>query len=114
LSQSFWFQARELAEGIRVLAPISSVTDPGFKAAVDQLNAAKIIPDLVALSSLAAVQTWAEAVRRAGSGDPKAVIQVLHAGEFHTAIGPVAFDERGDRRDIRYTVLTWRNERLSP
>jgi len=113
LSQSFWFAARELAEGIQVLAPIKSLSDPAFRTVIDQLFEAKVVPDLVAMSSFAAVQTWAEAVRRAGSGDPKAVIATLRSGEFDTAIGRIAFDPRGDRRDIQYSVFTWRNGRLA-
>jgi branched-chain amino acid transport system substrate-binding protein len=112
LSKGFWYAAREHAEGIRVLAPIGSLDDPGFKTASDQLGEAKVVPDLVALSSFAAVQTWAEAARRAGSSDAKAVIPALRSGEFETALGRVAFDQKGDRRDIRYSVLTWKDGRL--
>jgi branched-chain amino acid transport system substrate-binding protein len=112
LSKGFWYAAREHAEGIRVLAPIGSLDDPGFKSATDQLGEAKVVPDLIALSSFAAVQTWAEAVRRAGSADPKAVIQGLRSGEFETALGRIAFDQKGDRRDIRYSILTWKDGRL--
>ena len=64
------------------------------------------------MSSFAAVQTWAEAARRAGSTDPKVVIPALRAGEFETALGRVAFDQKGDRRDIRYSILTWKDGRL--
>src|SRR5262249_39916881 len=83
--QSFWLAAREAAEGIRVLAPISSVDTPEFRRAVDLLEQAQIVPDLVALSSFAAVQTWAEGVRRAGEGDPKKVVEALRQGMFQTA-----------------------------
>jgi branched-chain amino acid transport system substrate-binding protein len=68
-----------------------------------------VIPDLVALSNFAAVQTWAEAVRRAGSGDPKAVVAALRAGTFKTAVGNLAFDQRGDRREIQYSIMTWKD-----
>jgi branched-chain amino acid transport system substrate-binding protein len=71
-----------------------------------------VLPDLVALNSYAAVQTWAEAVRRAGSGDPKKVAEALRSGEFKTVVGTVAFDQQGDRRNIGYTVVTWQGERL--
>jgi hypothetical protein len=45
--------------------------------------------------------------RRAGSGDSKKIAELLRAGKFTTAVGHVAFDPRGDRRDISYSVLTW-------
>lgn len=114
LSQGFWYTAREATEGIRVLAPIASLESAEFRKAVDLLQQSKVVPDLVALSNFAAVQTWAEAVRRAGGGDPKKVIQALRSGEFETAIGRVAFDQHGDRRDIRYSILTWKDGHLRP
>jgi branched-chain amino acid transport system substrate-binding protein len=114
LSQGFWFTAREATEGIRVLAPIGSVESPEFRKAVESLQQANVVPDLIALSNFAAVQIWAEAVRQSGGGDPKKVIAVLRAGEFETSIGRVAFDRNGDRRDIRYTVLTWKGGHLRP
>jgi branched-chain amino acid transport system substrate-binding protein len=114
LSQGFWFSAREAAEGIRVLAPIDSLESAEFRKAVDLLQQAKVVPDLVALSNFATVQTWAEAVRRAGSGDPKKVIAALRSDTFDTAIGRVVFDQFGDRRDIHYSVLTWKGGHLRP
>jgi branched-chain amino acid transport system substrate-binding protein len=114
LSQGFWYTAREATEGIRVLAPIGSVDSPEFRTAAELLGKANVVPDLIALSNFSAVQIWAEAVRRAGSGDTKKVIAALHDGAFNTAIGRVAFDRNGDRRDIRYTVLSWKGGHLRP
>jgi branched-chain amino acid transport system substrate-binding protein len=112
LSQSFWIAARKHAEGINVIAPIRSVTSMAFRKTVDELRQAQVVPDLVALNSYAAVQTFAEAVRRAGGGDPKKVVAALRSGEFDTAVGPVAFDRQGDRRGICYSLLTWEGGRL--
>jgi branched-chain amino acid transport system substrate-binding protein len=112
LSQSFRLKAREAAEGIHVIAPIGPLNDPEFRKAEDPLMQAGVVLDLVTLNSYAAVQTWAEAVRRAGGGEPKKVIEALRSGEFRTAIGRVAYDQRGDRRDIHYSMLTWQSGRL--
>ena len=73
-----------------------------------------MVPDLVDLYSYAGVQTWAEAVRRAGSGERSKVIEVLRSGEFATAVGPVAFDQKGDRRDSHYSMMSWQRGRLVP
>jgi len=108
LSANFWLNYRQAAEAVQVIVPIESLANQDFVRAVDVIHKAGVIPDLVALSNFAAVQTWAEAVRRAGSGDPKAVVAALRAGTFKTAVGNVAFDERGDRRDIQYSTMTWR------
>ena len=106
LSEVFWRAAGPAAENIRVIAPIEPPSRPEFRSAVDLLKQAGIVPDLVALYSYAAVQVWAEAVRQAGGGEPKKVVEALRSGEFATAIGRVAFDKKGDRRDISYSVLT--------
>jgi branched-chain amino acid transport system substrate-binding protein len=109
LSASFWRNHPSAAEGIHILTPIESLENTDFIHAADTLMKAQVTPHLVALSNFAAVQTWAEAVRRAGSGDPKAVVAALRAGTFKTAVGNVAFDERGDRRDIQYSIMTWKD-----
>jgi branched-chain amino acid transport system substrate-binding protein len=109
LSYNFWLEARSVAEGIHVIAPIGSPTAPELPRTINLFRQAGVIPDLVALNSFATVQTWAEAVRRAGGGDPKKVIEALRSGDFQTAVGPVAFDQQGNRRDMRYTVLTWQD-----
>lgn len=112
LSQTVWQQAGKVIEGVLVIAPISLTDNPKFQETVDLLKRADVVPDLVALYSFAAVQTWAGAVRRAGSGEPKQVIEALRSGKFETAVGAVAFDGKGDRRDIRYSVLTLQAGRL--
>ena len=109
LSYNFWLEARDVAEGIHIIAPIGSPTTPELPRTIDLLRQAGVIPDLVALNSYATVQIWAEAVRRAGGGDPRKVIEALRSGEFQTAVGPVAFDQQGNRRDMRYSVLTWQD-----
>ena len=109
LSYNFWLGARNVAEGIHIIAPIGSPTTPELPKTIDLLRAAGVIPDLVALNSFATVQVWAEAVRRAGGGDARKVIEALRSGEFQTAVGTVAFDQQGNRRDISYSVLTWQD-----
>ena len=112
LSQAFWSTANKAAEGIYMIAPVDSPASLEFRKTIDQLAQAKIVPDLVALNSYATVQTWAEAVRRAGSGDPAKVVEALRTGEFRTAVGLVAFDKQGERRGVRYSVLSWDGGRL--
>jgi len=112
LSQRFWGDAREAAEGIHFIAPIGPMNDPEVAKAVDLFGRSKVTPDLVTLNSYAAVQVWAEAVRRAGVGEPKKVVEALRSGEFKTGAGRVAYDQKGDRRDISYSALTWQGGRL--
>ena len=53
-------------------------------------------PDGYTLYSYGAVQAWAQAVKQAGSLEPKAVIDALKAGSFDTVLGKIGFDEKGD------------------
>jgi branched-chain amino acid transport system substrate-binding protein len=109
LSANFWLNYRLAAEAIQVIVPIESLANQDMVRAVDIMHKAGVVPDIVALSNFAAVQIWAEAVRRAGSGDPRSVIAALRSGTFRTAVGNVAFDGRGDRRDIQYSIMTWKD-----
>jgi len=108
-SRSFLAEAGVAAKGIDVLAPISSLTDPELLKVVELLRGAGVVPDLVSLNTYAAIQTWAEAFRRAGTGDPAAMLDKLRSDEFQTIVGPVAFDTKGNRRNVQYSVLTWQN-----
>jgi branched-chain amino acid transport system substrate-binding protein len=113
LSQGFWRATGRTTEGLHVLAPIASLSSPEFRSAIDRLKQASIVPDLVALYSYVAVQVWAEAVRRAGGGDRNKVVDVLRSSEFTTPVGRIAFDQKGDRRDISYSLLTWQGGPLT-
>ena len=53
-------------------------------------------PDGFTLYSYGAVQAWAQAVKKAGSLKPKAVIAALRSGTFDTVLGKIGFDEKGD------------------
>lgn len=106
LSQVFWRAQGPAATDVQVLAPIESLSRPEFRNAVDQLKHAGVVPDIVALYSYVSVQVWAQAVRRAGGGDPKKVAEVLRSGEFQTALGRIAFDQKGDRREVSYSIVT--------
>lgn len=108
LSYSFWLNAQNLSEGIHVLAPISLPTTPEFSDILARVSQAGATPDMVALNSYASVQIWADAVRRTGSVEPAKVAAVIRQGEFATAVGPVAFDQQGNRRNLHYSFLTWR------
>ena len=112
LSHNFWLEARSASPRV-FISSLPSDRRPlqNFAKRSICFRQAGVIPDLVALNSYATVQVWAEAVRRAGGGDPRKVIEALRSGEFQTAVGPVAFDQRGDRRDLRYSILTWQDGR---
>lgn len=63
------------------------------------------------LATYAAVQVWAQAVRRAGSTLPAALLRALRRGEFDTVIGQVAFDDKGDLRGGDWQWQVWSHGR---
>lgn len=66
-------------------------------------------PEAYTLYSYAAMQVIAEGIKRAGSTDPMAVSEVLLGGEpVETVMGPIAYDEKGDRTDADYTMYVWK------
>jgi branched-chain amino acid transport system substrate-binding protein len=110
---TYRFLRTAAAEGVQVLAPLGPLDNPEYLKAVSLLERSDVIPDLIALNSYAAIQTWAEAVRKAGSGEHGRVVEVLQSTEVNTAIGPVAFDLRGDRRNVPNTRVMLKNGRLT-
>jgi branched-chain amino acid transport system substrate-binding protein len=66
-------------------------------------------PEGYTLYTYAAVQAWAQAVEKAGATDLDAVIEALHANQFETVLGPIAFDEKGDVKGSSYVMYEWEN-----
>jgi branched-chain amino acid transport system substrate-binding protein len=62
-------------------------------------------PEGFTLYSYGAVQAWAQAVEKAGSLKPKAVIDALREGSFDTVLGKIGFDEKGDVTGI--STFVW-------
>jgi branched-chain amino acid transport system substrate-binding protein len=66
------------------------------------------------LATYAAVQVWAQAATRAGTPDPTAVTTALRRAPFDTAIGRVAFDDKGDLEGAAWQWQVWRNGDYEP
>ena len=82
--------------------------NPSAATAVEALKAAGAEPDGWALYSHAIIETFAKAMTQAGSADPAAVTAALKAGTFATALGDIAFDDKGDNRAPGFVIYRWR------
>jgi branched-chain amino acid transport system substrate-binding protein len=80
---------------------------PTAKAIVEKFKAKNIDPEGYTLYTYAAFQVWSQAVTKAGSTDPKKVMDVIKAGEWDTVLGKMAFDAKGDIKAIDYVVYKW-------
>ena len=109
--------AGSAAEGMRVLLPFEPRrTGPVDKhgAAVVGVSAREAPTSGLWLRTFAAVEAWAEAVRRARSGTPETVAGLLSGDALPTALGPVSFDARGDVLLPSYEPWMWKDGDWAP
>src|ERR1700678_3465862 len=83
--------------------------NPNAKDAVDSFKAKGFDPQGYTLYSYAAVQIFKQAVEKANSLDPKKVAEVMHSSvPFHTVIGDISYDKKGDRTTFDYVWYVWK------
>jgi branched-chain amino acid transport system substrate-binding protein len=83
--------------------------NPNAKAAVDSFKAKGFDPQGYTLYSYAAVQIMKQAAEKANSLDPKRIAEVMHSGmPFHTVIGDISYDKKGDRTTVDYVWYVWK------
>jgi branched-chain amino acid transport system substrate-binding protein len=80
---------------------------PTAKAIVEKFKAKNIDPEGYTLYTYAAMQVWSQAATKAGTTDPKKVMDTIKAGSWDTVIGKMEFDAKGDIKLIDYVVYRW-------
>ena len=80
---------------------------PTAKTIVDAFKAKNIDPEGYTLYTYAAVQVWSQAAKKAGTTDPMKVMAVIKANAWDTVIGNLAFDAKGDIKQLDYVVYKW-------
>jgi branched-chain amino acid transport system substrate-binding protein len=80
---------------------------PTAKAIVEKFKANNIDPEGFTLYTYAAMQVWSQAVKKAGTTDPKKVMETIKAGKWDTVIGTMEFDAKGDIKKLDYVVYKW-------
>ena len=90
ISEYFWRVAGPAAVGVRFVSSRRSAHQPRAAADRRAIPRARVtsLTGLTRSSSYAAVQVWAQAVERAGSLEPKAVVATLHSHQFRHRTGP--------------------------
>jgi branched-chain amino acid transport system substrate-binding protein len=75
---------------------------------VKQFTDQKIDPEGYVLYTYAVVQIWSEAVKKAGTIDPKKVAATLKSsGPWPSVLGSVSFDKKGDVTGGAYVMYIW-------
>jgi branched-chain amino acid transport system substrate-binding protein len=82
--------------------------NPAAKDVVAEFAAKGFDPEAYTLYSYAAVQIIKQAAEKAKSVEPKKVAEVMHSGmPFHTVLGDISYDKKGDRRNVDYVWYVW-------
>ena len=106
-SQDLWTIAGESADGVL----FTFFPDPARNAqtapVVARMRQQRREPSVPGLYTYAAVQVLTQAAAIAGSIDVPKITGALHEGRFNTVIGPVAFDAKGDIKDLSYEFYRW-------
>jgi branched-chain amino acid transport system substrate-binding protein len=78
---------------------------------IAKFEARSFKPEAYTLYSYAAVQILKQAIEATQSLDPKTVAQYMRSGvTFPTVIGDIAFDEKGDIKQVAYVMYTWQKQ----
>jgi branched-chain amino acid transport system substrate-binding protein len=80
---------------------------PTAKAIVAKFKANNIDPEGYTLYTYSAMQVWSQAVKKAGTMDPKKVMDTIKAGAWDTVLGKIEIDAKGDLKQIDYVVYKW-------
>jgi branched-chain amino acid transport system substrate-binding protein len=81
---------------------------PEAKEIIERFEAREYKPEAYTLYSYAAVQILKQAIEATKSTDPKTVAAYMRTGVvFNTVIGDIAFDEKGDIKQVAYVMYTW-------
>jgi branched-chain amino acid transport system substrate-binding protein len=80
---------------------------PTAAAIVRKFKEKGIDPEGYTLYTYAAFEIWTQAVKKAGTTDPKKVAEVIRAGKWNTVIGTISYDKKGDITAIDWAMFKW-------
>jgi len=95
------------------VAEFAELAGPRADGAVVTVSVATDAAAAARTAAKAAVEIAAEGLRHAPR-DGAAMTKHLAVGTFRTALGPVAFDAKGDASIAGFAIHTWRGGRLAP
>jgi len=87
---------RRRSRGHRLHLHADSRRNPEAAPGVEGFRVKNFEPDSWMLHSYAAVQTWVQAIEKAGSFDLQAAIASLRSRQFDTVLGRIEFDQKND------------------
>lgn len=113
-SEEFWTIAGPAGEGLVMTFSADARNAAAARPVLERFRARGVEPGAYTLYAYAAVQVWAQAAAKAGSAQGPKVAAALRDGEYATAIGPIAYDAKGDRTRTDYVMYRWSNGTFAP
>jgi branched-chain amino acid transport system substrate-binding protein len=110
----FWTIAGSAGAGAVFSSRRNPATLPEAADVLAGFRARGLSPHAGGLSSYAAVQVWAQAVERAGTVELQEVSKMLRRGRFHTTLGPLVFDDKGDLENGAWQWQVWYDGNYQP
>jgi branched-chain amino acid transport system substrate-binding protein len=108
LTEDYLNQAKDAAEGTLMTFTFDPRNFPTARPVVERMRAAEQNADGFTLYAYAAVQALAAAAEGTGTLESARLAEWLRAGNrFDTAVGPVAFDLKGDLKEPRVSWFRW-------
>jgi branched-chain amino acid transport system substrate-binding protein len=96
-------------EGTLMSFPPDPRNNPTAKSIVDEFKAKGFDPQGYTLISYAAMQVMKQAAEGAKAIDPKKMAEYMHSGvKFHTVIGDLSYDKKGDLTVSTYVWYVWK------
>ena len=82
--------------------------NPNAKEVIAEFKTKGYDPQGYTLYSYAAMQIMKEAAEATKTLDPKKMAEYMHSGKpFHTVLGDISYDKKGDRTNIDYVWYVW-------
>ena len=110
VTNEFWQISGDAGNGTLMTFPPDPRLMKSATNVVQEFKAKNVDPEGYVLYTYAAIQVWADAVKKAGTTDAKKVAAALKAtGSWPTVLGPVSFDKKGDTTGGGYVLYVWKN-----
>ncbi|NRG18088.1 branched-chain amino acid ABC transporter substrate-binding protein [Rhizobiales bacterium] len=114
MAAEFGLIAGDAAEGTLIVLPADPIRNAAAVPVVAQLQQAGKSAEGYTLHTYAALETIAQAAKKAGSTEFEAIVEAMNEMEFDTVVGPFTFDGKGDATRDGYAVYRWTDGRAVP
>jgi branched-chain amino acid transport system substrate-binding protein len=114
VTKEFWQIAGPAGNGVMMTFPSDPRNRPSAAEVVKEFKDKGIDPEGYVLYTYAAVQVWAQAADKAKTIDPKKVAETLKSsGPWHTVLGDISYDKKGDVTKADYVWYIWHDGNYS-